>query len=68
MQMILPLKWCHMYAPNMPTEMLEAASENFMPFIIGISKKSLASLNTDNYVVVDIDNKTVSAMLPIARL
>jgi hypothetical protein len=55
MQMIQPLKWCYMYAPNMPVELIEAAQESFMPFIVGVSKQYLPLICKVNKVIVHID-------------
>ena len=55
MRMILPLKWCYMYVPNMPLHLLEAVKECFMPFIAGISKKYLSQIDTSDKVVVSIE-------------
>lgn len=53
--MIQPLKWCYMYAPNMPVELIEAAQESFMPFIVGVSKQYLPLICKVNKVIVHID-------------
>ena len=54
MRMILPLKWCYMYVPNLPSQLLDAAQECFMPFIVGLPKKYLSSIDTTDKVVVSI--------------
>jgi hypothetical protein len=59
MQMIQPLKWCYMYAPNLPVELIEAAQESFMPFIVGISKQYLPLISKVNKVIVHIDTDEV---------
>ena len=55
MEMILPMKWHHMYVPNLPHDMIEAADESFMPYIVGIQKKYLSELNTTDRIVIDVD-------------
>lgn len=54
--MILPFKWYHMYVPNLPHDMLEAADESFMPYIVGIQKKHLALVDTHDRVIIDVDS------------
>jgi hypothetical protein len=58
--MILPLKWNFLYVPNLPPEMIEAAKECFMPYIIGLHKKYLYLLTdkTDK-IIIHVDTNTV---------
>jgi len=57
--MILPLKWCYMYVPNLPHHLIDAAQECFMPFIVGVSKKNLGLIDTTDKVVVSIEEDKV---------
>ena len=66
LQLIKPLKWEHMLVHNLPFHLIDAANENFMPFIIGVHKKYLPHLTTtDKYVlIVDEDKFTVPEAFP----
>lgn len=57
--MIAPLRWHCLYAPNLPLEMIEAAQQSFMPYIVGINKQNLSLINTSNKVIVKIDTDEV---------
>jgi hypothetical protein len=60
LQLIKPLKWEHMLVHNLPFHLVDAANENFMPFIIGVHKKYLSHLNTtDKYVLIVDENKFI---------
>lgn len=53
LQLIRPLRWEHMLVHNLPSQLVDAASENFMPFLIGIHKRNLVLLPTaDKYLLV----------------
>ena len=53
LQLIKPLRWEHMLVHNLPFHLIDAANENFMPFIIGVHKKHLPHLATkDKYVLI----------------
>ncbi len=54
-QLLSPLTWCHMYVPNLPVDMFDAVNENFLPFIVGIQKKYLSLLKTEDKCIVNID-------------
>lgn len=57
--MILPLKWCYMYVPNLPIHLIESACESFMPYIVGLSKKYLNLIDTSDRVVVFIEEDKI---------
>lgn len=46
LEIIKPLKWQHMLVHNLPLHLLDAANENFMPFIVGVNQKHFSDLNT----------------------
>lgn len=48
-----------MYAPNLPPSMIEAAEECFMPYMVGIHKKNLHRINTNNRIVVHVDKDII---------
>ena len=48
-----------MYVPNLPYHLLDAAQECFMPFIVGLPKKYLSSIDTTDKVVVSIEEDKV---------
>lgn len=50
--MIMPLKWCYMYVPNLPSHLIEPAQESFMPYIVGIAKKNMHLIDTKERVVI----------------
>jgi hypothetical protein len=44
-----------MLVHNLPSHLIEAASENFMPFIIGIHKKHLINFETEGKYLLVVD-------------
>lgn len=48
-----------MYVPNLPVELIEAAQQSFMPFIVGIPKQYLALISKSDKIIVNIDNDEV---------
>lgn len=46
LEIIKPLKWQHMLVHNLPSHLLDAVNENFMPFIVGVNQKHFSDLNT----------------------
>mgnify|MGYP003686508377 CR=1 FL=1 len=48
-----------MYVPNLQFDMIEAAEESFMPYIVGIQKKHLGMIDVEERVVVDVDGDKV---------
>lgn len=48
-----------MYVPNMPMHMLDAIEESFMPFLVGIHKKYLSSIECRDKIIVYLDTNTV---------
>lgn len=55
MKMILPFKWCYMYVPNLPLNLIEPAQESFMPYIVGIAKRNMHLIDISDRVVVYIE-------------
>ncbi len=53
--MLRPLKWQHMIVHNLPPHLLDAANENFMPFIVGVNKKYLDIMNTDSKFILMVE-------------
>ena len=60
LQLIKPLRWEHMLVHNLPSHLVDAAGENFMPFVIGIHKRNLSLLTTsDKYLLVVDEGRLV---------
>jgi hypothetical protein len=65
LEIIHPLKWEYMYVPNLPSEMLEAAQECFIPCMIGVSMKELDRIPLKGKIVVYVDNGYIEVNEPI---
>ena len=56
LQLIRPLKWeQHMLVHNLPHSLLEVIEESFMPFIVGVQKKFLAEVSTNDKFILFVD-------------
>jgi hypothetical protein len=59
-----------MLVHNLPSQLIEAANQNFMPFIVGLSRRELPAIDTtDRFVlVVDEDRILKPETLPWLQL
>ena len=53
--MIKPLKWDHMYVPNLPEDMLDAAEESFMPYLVGLHNRFLNKISKAGRIIIYVD-------------